>query len=198
MTRSTPSRTSRTTRWSASKSSARALGDRARLGRRHLLCARAGRLGGGDLERSGRSRLRCSPCFPPRSTLRRQVARADPARRRARARPVPLEPLHRPAAVPRLPRGRLVVGSIDAPNRAAMLDPAAARDKVASLVEHARRAGRRRRRRRLCRRSLDGGQRPPRRARGCQPRRGRGNRPAPVPRAAQRRRSPRPTCRTTR
>ena len=79
-----------------------------------------------------------------------------------------------------------------------MLSPAAARDKAASLVELARKQGRRRRRRRLCRRTVAGRQRSPRRAGGCPSQRGRGNRPSGVRRAAATRPSPRPTCRRMR
>ena len=95
------------------KSSARALGDRAQAGRRHLLCAGAHRLGGGDLERPARlagAYRFASRCGPPRPAGRKGRSQ----RWRWGAGAVPLQPLYRFAFVSRLPCGRLVVARLTA------------------------------------------------------------------------------------
>ena len=98
-TRSTPSRTSRTTRWSGCESSARALGDKARVGVARLLC-RSRLLGWGAAIWLVRPQpLALLALLPAALHLARQVGAHRSRRRRAGARLVPLEPLRRPAAV---------------------------------------------------------------------------------------------------
>ena len=94
------------------KSSARALGAHARLGVGICYALALARLGRGDLDACGRNRWRLLALLPAALHLARQVVAHRPGRRRGRAGPVPLEPLHRLAAVRRLPRGRLVVGGL--------------------------------------------------------------------------------------
>ena len=95
------------------KSSARALGDKAQLG--VGICYALALAGWAAAIWSVRPDWVALLALLPAAIHLATAGRQDRSERWGRgAGPVPLQPLHRPAAVPRLPRGRLVVARLSA------------------------------------------------------------------------------------